>query len=63
MTWGRIAFLRDGTSHTFPFTEHIMDGADNACVIGIVSPAYVLDALHKKCNVNHAQQFHIPFGL
>ena len=45
MTWGRIAFIRDGTTHTFPFTEHIMDGSDNACVIGIVRPAYVLHPL------------------
>ena len=42
MTWGRIAFIRDGTTHAFPFTEHIKDGSDNACVIGLVRPACVL---------------------
>jgi hypothetical protein len=41
MTWGRIAFIRDGSTHTFPFTEHIMDGSDNACVIGIIRPASI----------------------
>ena len=45
--WGRIFFLRDGTTHTFALTEHIMDGADNACVIGVVSPAYVLQPLNE----------------
>ena len=45
--WGRIAFLRDGTTHTFALTEHIMDGTDNACVIGVVSPAYVLQPLNE----------------
>ena len=45
--WGRISFLRDGTTHTFPLTKNIMDGADNACVIGIASPVCVLQPLNE----------------
>jgi len=63
MTWGRIAFIRDGTTHTFPYTEHIMDGSDNACVIGIVRPACVLQRLPDHPSVDIPRQFHIPFGL
>ena len=51
MTWGRIAFIRDGTTHSFPFTEHVMDGSDYACVIGINRPAYVLQP--PPCTDNH----------
>lgn len=51
MTWGRIAFIRDGSTHTFPFTEHIMDGSDNACVIGIIRPACVLASLHDRATL------------
>ena len=41
MIWGRISFLRDGTSHFFPYTHTVMEGSDNACVIGLATPACV----------------------
>jgi len=42
MIWGRVSFLRDGTFHYFPYTNATMDGSDNACVIGLVTPSCVL---------------------
>jgi hypothetical protein len=63
MTWGRIGFIRDGTTHTFPFTEHVMDGSDHACVIGIIHPACVLPRPLEHPIVDDPWQFHIPFGL
>ena len=40
-----------------------MDGSDNACVIGIVRPACVLECLLENPSIDDPRQFHIPFGL
>lgn len=53
MLWGRISFLRDGTSHRFPYTDITMDGSDNACVIGLITPTCVLDPFVDTAMLTH----------